>query len=133
MGNLVRMSNMPSYLTGTQIENRKTPSYLKEKLSLHRQPGNALNTFREICSRTERHSKTFFPDAIASWNIFISHFSNMPTFGMLKNHVTSFFRPKVKSIFGVHDPVGTHYLFQLRVGLSPLRCHKKTSQFHRYP
>ena len=117
-----------------KIENRKTPSYLKEKLPLHKQPGNAqpgnaINTFHEIGSRTKRHSKTFFPDAIASWNIFISHFSNMPTFGMLKHHVTSFFRPKFKSIFGVHDPAGTHYLFQLRVGLSPLRCHKKRHNF----
>ena len=112
-----------------KIENNKTPSYLKEKLPLHRQPGNALDHFREIRSRTKRHSKTFFPDAIGSWNIFISHFSNMPTFGMLKIHVTSFFRPKVKSTFGVHDPVGTHYLFQLRVGLSPLRYHKKRHNF----
>ena len=34
-----------------------------------------------------------------------------------------------KSIFGVHDPVGLRYLFQLRVRLSPLRSHKSHHNF----
>ena len=41
----------------------------------------------------------------------------------------SLFRPKKRSIFGVHDPVGLRYLFQLRVGLSPLRSHKMQHNF----
>ena len=34
-----------------------------------------------------------------------------------------------KSIFGIHDPVGLRYLFQLRVCLSPLRSHKCRHNF----
>ena len=34
-----------------------------------------------------------------------------------------------KSIFGIHDPAGLRYLFQLRVGLSPLRSHKYCHNF----
>ena len=34
-----------------------------------------------------------------------------------------------KSVFGVHDPVGLQYLFQLRVRLSPLRNHKSHHNF----
>ena len=55
-------------------------------------------------------------------------FDNVPTIDILKKHIITFFRPQMKSIFGIHDPVGLRYLFQLRVGLSPLRsdkwCHK---------
>ena len=34
-----------------------------------------------------------------------------------------------KSIFGIHEPVGLRYLFQLRVSLSPLRSHKWRHNF----
>ena len=49
---------------------------------------------------------SFFPDAIASWNILIKHFDDIPPFGILKKHINNFFRPKSKSIFGIHDPMG---------------------------
>ena len=39
----------------------------------------------------------------------------------------------MKSIFGIHDPVGLRYLFQLRVGLSPLRSHKWRHNFSDTP
>ena len=32
-------------------------------------------------------------------------------------------------MYGIHDPLGLKYLFQLRVGLSPLKCHKKKHNF----
>ena len=116
----------------------KTPSYLKDKLPIqyHRRPHlarNAIDTFQEMRCRTNRYMKSFFPDAISSWNIIISHFISMPTFSELKTHITSLFRPKIKSIFGIHDPLGIHYLFQLRVSLSPLKSHKKHHNFNDTP
>ena len=36
-------------------------------------------------------------------------------------------------MFGVHDPVGLRYLFQLRVSLSPLRSHKHQHNFADTP
>ena len=60
-----------------KISGNKTPSYLKENLppncrALFR--GNIRNTFREIIYKSNRFKNIFFPDAIASWNIFIKHF-----------------------------------------------------------
>ena len=57
----------------------------------------------------------------------------MPNFSELKTRITTLFRPKIKSIFGIHDPLGIHYLFQLRVSLSPLRSHKKHHNFTDTP
>ena len=53
----------------------------------------------------------------------------MPDLTTFKNHLPSFYRPKPKRIFGIHDPTGVKYLFQLRLGLSPLRSHKKRHNF----
>ena len=49
----------------------------------------------------------------------------MPSLTSLKTHILSLIRPKIKSIFDVHDPLGLRYLFQLRVNFSPLRSHKR--------
>ena len=76
---------------------------------------------------------SFFPDAVASWNIFIRHFDDVPSFDILKKHINTFFRPKTKSTFGIQDPVGFRYLFQLRASLSPLRSHKCRHNFTATP
>ena len=55
------------------------------------------------------------------------------SFVILKKHLNSFFRPKTKNIFGIHDSVGLRYLFQLRVSLSPLRSHKFCHNFTDTP
>ena len=34
---------------------------------------------------------SFFPDAVASWNIFIKHFDDVPSFDILKNILILFF------------------------------------------
>ena len=115
-----------------KILNNKTPSYLKDKLPLIRLPLYALTneiTFREIRCKSSRYMNSFFPNAVKSWNIFIHHFDYMPSLNKLKTHLNAFFRPKPSSIFGIHDPLGIRYIFQLRVGLSPLRSHKRNHNF----
>ena len=57
----------------------------------------------------------------------------MPSLKVLKSHLESLFRPKRKSFFNIYDPTGTRYLFQLRLGLSPLREHKKRHKFKDTP
>ena len=110
--------------------NNKSPSYLKEKLPLIRRPflysANASNSFREIRSKSSRYMNSLFPDAIASWNIFIKHLDNIPSFDTLKTHLITFFRPETKSIFRIHDPTGIRYILQLRVSL---RSHKNRQNF----
>ena len=115
-----------------KIMNNKTPSYLKDKLpSKHRHFFNSplFNVFREIKFKTNRYMNSFFPRAISSWNIIISHFEDFPSFDCLKDHVLPLVRPVNKIIFGVHDLLGLRYLFQLRVSLSPLRSHKSRHNF----
>ena len=115
-----------------KIFNNKSPSYLKDKLrGLF--SGIPRNTFREILCKSNRYMNSFFPDAISSWNIFIKHFNDIPSYDTLKIYINTFFRPKNKSIFGIHNPIGLRYLFQLRVGLSPLRNHKWRHIFNDTP
>ena len=109
------------------LHNRKQ-RHIKDKLPRkHRY--FLYNVFRKVKCKTNRYMNSFFPRAISSWNIVISYFEVLPSFDSLKDYVSSFFRPKPKSIFGVHGPVGLRYLFQLRVGLSPLRSHKSHHNF----
>ena len=115
-----------------KIMNNKTPSYLKNKLPASRRPF-LVNVFREFKCRTDRYMNSFFPNAIVSWNNIITHFEDFPSFDSLKKHILSLFRPKKRDIFGVHDPAGLRCLFQLRVGLSPLRSHKKRHNFADTP
>ena len=118
-----------------RIENNCTPSYLKEKLPPHHrtQTGITQNSFHEYRCRTERFIMSFFPNAIASWNIFAGHFTNIPSYNSLKTHLLNLFRPKKRSIFNIHDPIGTRFLFQLRLGLSSLRSHKVRHKFDNTP
>ena len=45
----------------------------------------------------------------------------------------SFIKPSGKSIYGIHDNVGIKYIYQLRVGLSPLKSHKYNHNFADTP
>ena len=61
----------------------------------------------------------------------LSHILTM--FHLLLGYVNTFLRPNVNSVFGVHDPIGLLYIFQLRVSLSPLRNHKFRHNFEDTP
>ena len=111
-----------------KIKNKMTPSYLRLLYRL----GNT-NTFHEIRCKTSRYMNSFFPDAINSWNNIITNYQNLPSFTSLKAHILSLIRPKIKSTFGIHDPLGLRYIFQLRVQLSPLRNHKRDHNFADTP
>ena len=110
-----------------KIFNDRTPSYLKDNLPPNCRAlfnGNTHTTFRQIICKSNRYMNSFFPDAVASWNIFIKHFGEVPSFEILKKHINAFFRPQTKNIYGIHDPSGLRYLFQLRISLSPVISHK---------
>ena len=88
-----------------------TPSYLKDKVPRHRRPlyNHNNNTFDDIRCRSSRYTSSFFPDAKSSWNNVITHFDNIPSINILKNHIVSLILP-MKKTFGIHDPVGLRYL-----------------------
>ena len=113
-----------------KIVDRKTPPYLRDKLPPNRNVLiNLPNIFHEVRCRTGRFSSSFFPNAITSWNNIVSHFQHLPTFEGLKDHILSLIRPVRKAVFGIHDPMHIRHIFQLRVGLSHLRSHKKHHNF----
>ena len=115
-----------------KILSNKSPSYLKDKLPLLRRPlyrQNNDHKFYEINCKSLRFMNSFFPNAVSTWNTVMSHFDTLPSIDISKRHILSLIRPSKKIIFGIHDPLGLRYLFQLRVGLSPLRYHKKRHNF----
>ena len=71
----------------------------------------------------------FFPNGVASWNIIIKHFETMPSINKLKEHMLSLFRPNIKSMLNICDPIGLRYIFQLRLRRSPLRSQKWRQNF----
>ena len=92
--------------------------------------GNIRTTFHAIRCKSYRYMNSFFPDAIASWNILMGIFNYkvIPSLGLLKKDI-SLIRPVAKSFFKIHDPTGLRYLFQLRISLSPLKGHKYCHNF----
>ena len=70
----------------------KTHSYLNNKLPRLRRPlyrQSDSNTFHELKCKSLRYTSSFFPDAITSWNNVITHFNDIPSFSVLKNHILS--------------------------------------------
>ena len=110
------------------------PSYLKDKLPPNSRAlfnGNIRNTFRGIICKSNRYRYSFSPDAISSWNTFINLLDNVPTFDKKTYHYV--LSPSDEKYFGIHNPVGLRYLFQLRVSLSQLRSHKWRHNFSDTP
>ena len=116
-----------------KILDQATPSYLRDKLPPNWNVMIPLpNVFQVVKIRshpTDRYLWSFFPNATTSWNQIISHFEDRPTFSKLKSHLLSLHRPKAKSIFDTYNPTHLRHLFQLRLGLSQLRYHKKRHGF----
>ena len=92
---------------------------------------NILNQFSTKYG-TDRYLHSFFPDATKNWNYIITDFKELPTFEALKKHLISLYRPAIRPTFNIHNPQ-LRYIFQLRVGLSHLRHHKKRHKFADTP
>ena len=117
-----------------KIINNNTPCYLNEKLAPFCREmfsGNIRTTFHAIKCKTYRYVNSFFPDAIASWNLFMEIFNYkvIPSLSLLKHDIISLIRPESKNFFKIHDLTGLRYLFQLRLRLSPLNGHKYCHNF----
>ena len=119
-----------------KIKNSVTPAYLSEKLPpllIVDDPTANPNIFDQKRIRTARYKNTFFPNAISSWNNIIRNFRGNITVNSVKSHILKIIRPEAKKNYDIHDPIGLHYLFQLRTGLSPLRSHKHRHKFRDTP
>ena len=111
-----------------KIQNGLSPNYLKEPvppLLRHLyglRSNNVLGSFR--CNRNI-FKNSFYPDATEIWNNLGPELRNIPSLCKFKAEILKLVRFQKKSIFGLHNPTYTRRLFQLRVGLSPLRYHKR--------
>ena len=114
-----------------KIRNNMTPLYLRNNLPPQRMASyrNNSNCYHEILCNTDRYMNSFFPNVIKSWNGIGNIFQTCESLGIFKRNILNLIRPTPKSIFGIHDPLGLKCLFQLRVGLSPLKKHKKCHKF----
>ena len=112
-----------------KIRKHMTPLYLYDNLPPHRRPlyRNNSETYHEIFCNTSRYMNSFFPNTIKSWNGIGNEFQTCTSLGIFKRSIFNLVRPTPKSIYGIHDHSALKCLFQLRVGLSPLKCHKKVT------
>ena len=83
-----------------------------------------------IWTKMAQASFTTFP---TKWNCIIDDFKSCKSLLCFKNKIIPLVRQPPKSFFGIHDPLGIRYIFQLRLKLSPLRYHKKSYNFADTP
>ena len=118
-----------------KIMNDLTLQYLLTPIPMPRRHlfgRHTKNDLYEFTWRTKRFARSFYPDSVSCWNALgpeIRGIESLPTF---KSTLIKTIRPVRKSIFGIHDP-HVRYIFQLRVGLTPLKAHKKRHGFKDTP
>ena len=101
--------------------NNLTPQYTKDPFPTPHQSKYALrshDTVGQIGARTEKFQASFYPDCISEWNTLDPEIRSAPSVAVFKRKLLLTIRPPVRSIFGIHDPIGVSYLSQIRVGLS---------------
>ena len=119
-----------------KIQNNYTPPYLKSPIPpprTHLYGIRSGNVLREITYKTNRYKKCFYPHCIKSWNEIGPEFREAVSLSVFKTNILKLIRPPGKEIFHVHDPQGIKRLFQIRVGLSRLKSHKKRFNFRDTP
>ena len=117
-----------------KIMTEQTPEYLRfPTLSLHRHLYGVRfgNVLKDIVCENYRYRNSFFPDSVSMWNDLGPNLRGSESISIFKQTLLKLYRPVKKSIFNVHDN-GIKWIFQLRVGLSPLKSHKKSHKFSGY-
>ena len=116
-----------------KIKKGLTPAYLQVTLP-HERALNVRNSntilHREFRCNTTRYKNSFFPDTVRSYNNIGHEFTSSPSLSIFKKRIFNLIRPASKFNINIIDPVGLRFLFQLRIGLSPLKYHKKRHNFN---
>merc|ERR1712131_67615 len=86
-----------------------------------------------ILCRNAKHRNSFFPNSISLWNNLDNAIKSSRSISIFKSSVLKIIRPQKKRTFNIHDTNRLKWIFQLRVGLSPLRYHKKRHNFNDTP
>ena len=115
-----------------KIMNNLTPNYLKEPLPFQ-QGRYRLRTnciINTIPCRNTKHRNSFFPNSISLWNNLDTIIKRSRNISIFKSSILKIIRPQKKKTFDIYDTNRLKWLFQLRVGLSPLKSHKKRHNFN---
>ena len=122
--------------TKYKIQNNLTPLYLKDpspSIRTHLFGSRSENVLNELRCKSKRYINSFYPNSIRNWNKIGPELSNSPNLKSFQTNILALIRHPPKSIFGIHDPRGIKWLFQLRVGHSPLYDHKMKHNFSDSP
>ena len=109
-----------------------TPPYLRDNLPRLRRLlfGSCIsNKYHELFFNKARYINSFSPDSIKIWNNIGIDFHTCTSLSSFKKNILNLIRSNSKPVYGVYDPVSPKRLFQLRVQLSPLECHKQRHNF----
>ena len=108
-----------------------TPQYLVDPvppLRRHLYGTSIRNELHPMRWETQRFKNSFYPDAVNSWNNIGPDLRQTDKISAFKSALTGMIVPEEKSIFKIRNK-DLRYLYQLRVGLSPLRAHKFRHNF----
>ena len=95
---------------------------------------HATNDLYEFTWRNLRFLHSFYPDSTISWNNLGPEIRKLETLSDFKKKLIKIIKPnQAHSIFKIHDPENLKYIYQLRVGLSQLKFHKKNHNFQDTP
>ena len=118
-----------------KIMNGLTPEYLRIPtltLRSHLFGYRYSNVLKDITCKNERYKNSFFPDSLSLWNDLGSELRGSESLAVFKRNLLKLYRPPKKGIFNIYD-IGIKWIFQLRVGLSPLKSHKRAHKFDDTP
>ena len=114
------------------VKDPTSPDYLKGPIPpphTHRLGLRSGNEFPLMGGRIDQYKNSFYPQALQSWNSLDPIIRQTVSLSKFKKDVLGLIRFPKKSIFNINDPKYLRRLFQLRVGLSPLKEHKKRKGF----
>ena len=115
-----------------KIQFELSPPYLRGPLPpprTHLFGLRSSNVLKEISFNSFSYRNSFYPDSIRCWNKIGYSLRNSSSLSSFKSSLHAMYRPLPKSIFHIHDSLGVRWLYQLRVGLSPLNEHKMNHHF----
>ena len=118
-----------------KIVNNLTRKYLKIPMPPQRSHlfGHlSSNVFHPVSGNSDRYLNSFYPDGVKSWNAIGPELRGAESLSIFKNNILKLIRPAKKSLFDINSSNGIRWIFQLRVGLSPLKNHKKLHCFRRH-
>ena len=117
-----------------KILNGLTPKYLFDTIpvsndSCYNTRAQSKAELTQFYTKIKSFSNTFFPFCIKEWNQFDAKIRNLPSVSGFKKSLLIYFKTDEKSIFYVHNPIGTKLLKRLRLHFSHLNEHKFRHNF----